>query len=192
MELKGLKTKFLGRNAIYHKCIDSTQIEALREIENNIPNGTIIMADIQTNGIGTHGRTWYTTDKNNIAFSFVIYAQCKIEKLEGITIEIAKTLVEVIKDLYNIQLQIKSPNDIVYNNRKIGGILVQNKLSGEFVKYMVVGIGINTIQTEFPKEIENIATSIKKEFNIDVDRLEVITEFCNLFEKKFFNKRRDL
>ena len=183
MELEGLRTNFLGRNVIYHEKIDSTQLELLRQI-GIVKNGTIVMADIQTNGIGTHGRTWHTTERNNIAFSFVIYANCKIEKLEGITIEIAETMVEAIQNLYNIELDIKSPNDIVYNNKKIGGILTQDKVSGETVKYVVVGIGINTMQTDFPEEIESIATSIKKEFNINVDRMRVITEFCNLFEER--------
>lgn len=186
MELEGLTTNFLGRKVIYYEQIDSTQLELLRQIDNNIQNGTIIMADIQTNGIGTHGRKWHTNQENNIAFSFVVYANCKIEKLEGITKEIAKTLVEAVKNLYNIELNIKSPNDIIYNNRKIGGILTQDKIRGENVKYMVVGIGINTMQTEFPKEIEEIATSIRKEFNINVDRMKIITEFCNLFEKRLF------
>ena len=188
MELKGLKTKFLGRNVIYYESIDSTQLEILRKIENNIPNGTIIITDLQTNGIGTHGRKWYTTEKENIAFSFIIYANCKVEKLKNITREIAETLNTVIKNLYNIELSIKEPNDIVHNSKKIGGILAQNKLNGEIVKYMVVGIGINTKQINFPKEIENIATSIKKEFNIEVDRIKIITEFCNLFESIFINK----
>lgn len=188
MELEKIRTNFLGRNVIYYETIDSTQLELLRKIDNNVPNGTIVMADIQTNGIGTHGRTWHTTEKNNIAFSFVVYANCKIEKLEGITIEIAETMIEAIRNLYNIQLNIKTPNDIVYNNKKIGGILTQDKVSGEKVKYMVVGIGINTMQTEFTKEIENIATSIQKELEINVDRIKVITEFCNLFEKKIIER----
>lgn len=190
MELKGLTTKSLGRNLIYYETIDSTQLELLRQIENNIPNGTIIIADLQTMGIGTHGRKWHTTEKNNIAFSFVIYANCNVEKLKGVTKEIAETIVTVIKNLYNINLNIKEPNDIVYNNKKIGGILTQNKLTGETVKYMAVGIGLNTMQTSFPKDIENIATSIKNEFNIDVDRIKIITEFCNLFEKKFIERRK--
>jgi len=189
MELKGLKTNFLGRNIIYYETIDSTQLEILRQIEKKMPNGTIVISDIQTNGIGTHGRTWYTTEKNNIAFSFGIYANCKIGNLKGLTTEIAEIILETIKNLYNIELEIKFPNDIVYKNKKIGGILTQNKLSGENVKYMVAGIGINTTQTKFTREIENIATSIKKEFGINVDRIKIITEFCNSFEKKIIERR---
>ncbi len=89
---------------------------------------------------GTHGRKWHTDQKNNIAFSFLIEANCEIEKLEGITLEIAETIVEVLKKLYSISLEIKFPNDIVYQEKKIGGILTETKLQGNMVKYMVVGI----------------------------------------------------
>ena len=91
---------------------------------------------------GTHGRKWYTEEANNIAFSFFVEINCELEKVEGITVEIAETMIETLKKMYNIELQIKSPNDIVYNERKIGGILTQTKLSGEIVKYIVIGIRI--------------------------------------------------
>ena len=91
---------------------------------------------------GTHGRKWYTEEANNIAFSFFVEINCELEKVEGITVEIAETMIKTLKQMYNIELQIKSQNDIVYNERKIGGILTQTKLSGEIVKYIVIGIRI--------------------------------------------------
>ncbi len=91
-------------------------------------------------GSGTHGRKWFTDEKNNIAFSFLVEANCKIEKLEGLTVEIAETMVEVFEKLYGISLGIKFPNDIVYQGKKLGGILTETKLQGEVVKYLVIGI----------------------------------------------------
>ena len=132
---------------------------------------------------GTHNRKWYT-DENNIAFSFYIETNCNLEKLNGITVEIAKTILEIFKNLYNIALEIKEPNDIVCNDRKIAGILTQSKSIENTLKYLVIGIGINTNQQKFNEEISNIATSIKNEFNIEVDNEKVISEFCNLFENK--------
>lgn len=141
VQLEKLTTKVLGRNVIYYPEIDSTQLEVWRQVEKGtIQNGTIIMADRQTKGKGTHGRKWYTDEENNIAFTFFIEANCKISKLEGVTIEIAKIWVEVFKKLYGIFLEIKSPNDLVYQGKKIGGILTETKLIGETVKYLVVGI----------------------------------------------------
>lgn len=183
MQSKKLKTKFLGRNIIYYKEIDSTQSEIWRLIQNKtIPNGTLVIAEIQTKGKGTHGRIWHTDEKGDIAFSFFIQMDCNIKKLEGITIEIAKIINDILETQYNIKLEIKEPNDIVYRNKKIGGILTETKIISENVKYLVAGIGINTKKQHFSKDIEDIATSIKNEFNIDINTEEFITEFCNKFE----------
>ena len=168
----------------YHK-IDSTQLEIWRRIKDNkIENKTVIIADIQTNGKGTHGRKWYTDEVNNIAFSFFRQINCEIDKLDGLTTEMAQIILDIFKELYQVNLQIKLPNDIFYNGKKVGGILSETKVSGNIVKYIVVGIGINTCQTKFDTEIKDIATSIKNEFGIDVDRMKIIEEFCNRFEKR--------
>ena len=189
MQLKNLKTKFLGRNSIYYKEIDSTQSEILRLIENKeAKNGTLVMADIQTNGKGTHGRIWHTDETNNIAFSFVINPDCNIKKLKGITIEIAEIIIEILEEKYSIKLEIKEPNDIVFRGKKICGILTQTMMISEKVIYLIVGIGINTNKEKFTEDIEDIATSIKKEFSIEVDREEFITDFCNRFEDKILER----
>lgn len=137
---------------------------------------------------GTHGRTWYTEEQNNIAFSFVINPNCKIDNLEGMTLEIAQVMIQTLKKIYDIELQIEIPNDIVYNGKKIGGILTETKLNGEMVKYIVIGIGINTNQEKFNNDIKNIATSIKNEFGITVDSKKIIAEFCNEFEEKIIKR----
>lgn len=184
MQLKNLQTKFLGRNTIYYNEIDSTQSEIWRLIkESSSPNGTLVFANIQTKGTGTHGRVWYTDEKGNIAFSFFIQMDCNIKKLEGLTEQIANIIVNIFKKQYGITLNVKEPNDIVYKNKKVGGILTQTRLVCEKVKYLVVGIGINTSKEKFTDDIKTKATSIKKEFNINVNVMQFIAEFCNVFEK---------
>ena len=189
MLLKTLKTDFLGRNCIYYKQIDSTQTEIYRLIKtNSIINGELVIADIQTKGVGTHGRTWHTDEAENIAFSFYIKTNCNIKKLDGLTLEIANIIVQIFKEKYNINLQIKEPNDIIFNNKKLGGILTETKIVSEIVKYIVVGIGINTNKQNFTEDIKSLATSIKKEFNIQVNTQDFIVEFCNRFEKEIIKR----
>ncbi len=189
MQLKNLKTNILGKNSIYYKEIDSTQDEVWRLIESNTaPNGTLVMTDIQTQGKGTHGRIWYTDEENNIAFSFFMKLDCHIKKLEGITIEIAKIIVDIFHTQYGISLEIKEPNDIVWNHKKIGGILTETKVALENVKYLVVGIGINTVKENFNEDIKHLATSIKREFKVEVNREDFIAEFCNRFEKEIIKR----
>lgn len=184
MQLTNLKTDFLGRDFIFFNEIDSTQDEIWRRIENNkIKNGCLVMSDIQTKGKGTHGRIWHTDESKNIAFSFYIETNCSSERLEGLTTEIAEILLEVFKEKYDIKLNIKMPNDIVYNNKKLGGILTESKMIAERVRFLVIGIGLNTEKINFTDDIKDIATSIKKEFGIEVDRDYVISNFCNKFEE---------
>ena len=184
MQLKNLTTNFLGKYFKYYNQIDSTQSEIWRLVESrNIENGMIVMADIQTNGKGTHGRVWHTDEKNNVAFSFFIEPNCNINKLDGITTKIAEIILDILREEYKVELEIKEPNDIVYQGKKVGGILTETKIIAEQVKYLVVGIGINTNKKCFKDDIKDIATSIKKEFGLEIDPQYLITEFCNRFEK---------
>ena len=158
---------------IHYEKIDSTQKEVWRRLEKEI----VISADIQTDGIGTHGRTWYTTQKGNIAFSIGLELNKSIKDLENITIEIAEIILEVFEKMYQINLQIKHPNDIMMTNQKVGGILTETKLQGEIVKYLVIGIGINTNN-------EEISTSIKREFGIEIDNSKIMNEICRRIGEK--------
>lgn len=180
-----LKTKCLGKEILEFKEIDSTQKEIWRRIENgNVSNGCLVIAEKQTSGMGTHGRKWYT-DSGNITFSFSIFPNCNIRELENLTYKIAVILKDVFKDLYNISLDIKLPNDLMINGKKVGGILTETKLQGENVKVLVIGVGINTTVTRFPEELEDKATSIKKEFNIEVANFWLIFRFLEQFESNF-------
>lgn len=181
---KEIKTKILGRTCIEFNEINSTQKYIHNQIkENKIQNGTVVIADVQTDAIGTHGRKWYTST-NNIAFSLYMEINQNVKKLEGLTYKIAEILVQIFQEKYNISLEIKKPNDLMYNGKKVGGILTETKLHNEEVRYIVIGIGINIAKQEFNKEIKEIATSIEQEFNINIDRNYIITEFCNRFEEE--------
>lgn len=180
-----LKTKFLGKEILEFEEIDSTQKELWRRIENgNANNGCVVIAKNQTDGTGTHGRKWYTVP-GNITFSFLIFPNCNIKKLENLTYKIAEILKKVFKDLYDISLDIKLPNDLMINGKKVGGILTETKLQGENVKVLVIGVGINTNITNFPCELEGKATSIKRELGIEVANFWPIFEFLNRFELNF-------
>ena len=141
------------------------------------------MAEFQTKGVGTHGRIWHTDESENIAFSFYVKTNCTQEKLQGLTIEIAQIIVDIFKEKYNVKIDIKTPNDLIIKYKKTGGILTESKMQGELVKFLVIGLGINTSKMSFTKDIEDIATSIKKSYGIEVDRDFVLSEFCNRFEE---------
>ena len=182
-KIKSANTKYLGKNIIYYEKINSTQDEAKRIIHDNISNGTIIMADEQTKGKGTHGRKWHTGAENNIAMSIIIYPKCNIKNVEGLTIKIAESMCNAIKELYGYELKIKFPNDIILNNKKIGGILTECNTLDEIVQHIIIGFGFNVNEINFSEETKEIATSLKKEYKKDFSKEDIIIKFLEIFEK---------
>lgn len=187
----------LDKNIIYFEEIDSTQKEIWRLFEKNkIKDSLVVITKKQINGIGTHGRKWINESDRNILFSIGInfenidLNEIKINVLDGLTIQIAEMLIEVFKEIYNISsIKIKSPNDLILNDRKIGGILTETKLQGNNLKRLVLGIGINTNQIDFnDKEIKDIATSLKKELKISIDNDLVIKFFIKKLEKNLIKR----
>lgn len=183
MKLENLKTTYLARNVIYYDKLDSTQDFAKKISKNNLPNGTIIITKNQTKGKGTHGRVWESTDGKNVTFTLILYPHCNIRKLNGISIKIAKSICKAMEKNYKIFLQIKKPNDIMLEGKKIGGILTEINTIGETVNELFIGIGFNVNQIEFSEELQNKATSlIINNFNIKIT--DIICTICNNLEKE--------
>lgn len=146
---------------------------------------TAIIAERQTDGIGTKGRTWFTGSEKNIAMSILYKPNCKIQNLNGLTIKIANIIQEKVKFLYDINLNIKEPNDLMLNNKKICGILTEINTIGNKINYLIISIGFNVNEMEFPKELESIATSLRKEMNKEFNKEELTQQFINSLENIF-------
>lgn len=173
MDFKILENKLKVYKIKYFETIDSTH-KYIKEHASDLEDRTIAIADNQESGIGTHGRTWYTGDANNIAMSMLIKPNCDIDKLNNITIEIAKSIQGAIKEKYNINLEIKYPNDLLLNNKKICGILTEIRSISKEVTHLIISVGFNVNEVNFDSETEKIATSLKKEFNKNFNREEII------------------
>ena len=172
MDLKIIKDNIGNYQIKYFKEVNSTH-NFVKENWKTISNKTIVIADSQTEGIGTHGRVWYTGN-NNIGVSILIKPNCDIDKLNNITIEIAKSIQWAIKEKYNINLEIKYPNDLLLNNKKICGILTEIRSISKEVTHLIISVGFNVNEVNFDSETEKIATSLKKEFKKNFNREEII------------------
>lgn len=179
-----LQTDYIGRNILYFEEIESTQIKA-KQLSSELKNGTIVLANNQTSGIGTHGRKWFSEKGKNILLTIVLFPDCNIEKIHNLTILIAECLVEAIKNIYDIDLNIKNPNDLICKDKKIGGILTESVTQNSIVKKIFIGIGFNVNTEKLDTEIEKIATSLKKEYGKEFSRECIISTFLNIFEKNF-------
>lgn len=176
-KIKSAKTKFIGKELEYFDEIDSTQAEAKRNVE-KYKNGTVIIADMQTAGRGTHGRVWHTKT-DNIAMTIILKPEINISKLEEFTVAIAEKIQQAIKELYGIELEIKLPNDLLLNGKKICGILTEVVTIKEIVKEIFIGIGFNVNEKEFSSDISDIATSLYKETKQVYCREDII---CKILE----------
>lgn len=134
----------------------------VKENQDKLENGTVIIANKQTAGIGTHGRSWYTGSGDNIAMSMLFKPECDLSSLNNITVDVAQSIKKTIRNLYNIGLNIKYPNDLLLNGKKICGILTEiNTISGK-INYLIISLGFNVNEICFDEETIKIATSLKK------------------------------
>ena len=154
----------------------------LKENNQKYKENIAIIADEQTEGIGTKGRNWHTGTNKNIAISILYKTQKNTEKLKGLTTEIAKRIQKVIKNNYNIELSIKEPNDLILNKKKICGILTESNTIGNKINYVIISIGFNVNESNFPKELENIATSLYKETGKKYNKQKIIEDFIKTLE----------
>lgn len=185
---KILKTQIIAKEIFFFDRLESTQIKARELAEEKVANGSIVITDNQTNGIGTHDRKWYSMEGRNITFTLIIYPTCDIKDLDGITIDIAKCMTQAIYEECGHNMEIKYPNDIICNGKKLGGILTQIVTSGKKIRYLLIGIGINVNEKEFPSELRSIATSLAKEFGKEFSREEIVSNFCSKFENYCISK----
>lgn len=186
--LEKANTKKIAKKVEYYKEISSTHTYA-KEIAADISqNGKLIFAEVQTAGIGTNGRNWYTGQENNIAMTLIVHPRCSIEKLEGLTLDIAHCMKDAIKELYGYDLTIKEPNDLMLNGKKISGILTQISTQSEKIKYLLISIGFNVNEEKFSDETKDIATSLKREFVIEHKREDIIIKFLEKLEKQLIRK----
>ena len=187
-KIKQANTKIIGKQIQYQEEITSTHIVA-KEIGNDKQNsGKIILAEIQTEGIGTKGRTWYTGKYNNIAMSIILHPTVTIKELDGLTKDIAISMKQAIYELYGYNLEIKEPNDLLLNGKKICGILTEISTISEKINYLIISLGFDVNEDTFSKETKGLATSLKKEYGKEFEREEIIKKFIEILETNIKDK----
>lgn len=133
----------------------------------------VIQAEEQKAGYGRKKDYWFSP-KGGLYFS-VILPKSTIEDLQILTILAAFVTAKAIKENFKLEPMIKLPNDVYLNKKKIGGILTETVV-GEDVKFSIMGIGLNTNIDKFPKDLENIATSLKIELGKKVNNDKLIKQ----------------
>ena len=183
-----LQTSFIGRYIEYFSFTESTNDDAFKFINNNeAQNGMLVITDNQTNGRGRRGNQWFSSPGNNLTFSLILTKSNNYD-LSLFSILIGVAIIKGIKKFTNIDCTLKWPNDIILNNKKIGGILIETKNNSNF---FVIGIGLNVNQQEIPSQIKNIASSLRIERSNPIQREPLLAFILNEFENLYNNKPID-
>ncbi|CAN5256649.1 biotin--[acetyl-CoA-carboxylase] ligase [soil metagenome] len=145
-------TLFIGNQIIRLEEVDSTNnFSAALIRDTTIPEGTVVITEKQTSGRGQRGNTWYSEPGKNITCSIILKPVfLNIQNQFDLTRVIALGISDFLKGIFpESEIYIKWPNDIIVNDRKIAGILIENSISSGKISSSVVGIGINVNQENF-------------------------------------------
>jgi BirA family biotin operon repressor/biotin-[acetyl-CoA-carboxylase] ligase len=180
---KGLKTDCIGQKVIYLPSVTSTMDIARQEAKKGAAAGTVVIAGEQTGGRGRLKRSWLTP-QGNIALSIILYPD--IKNLPYLIMMASLAVCYSIESVTGVKAQIKWPNDILIDGKKVCGILIENEVRGNKVAYSIVGIGINVaLKVNNYAEIASTATSLKNESGKGDLRVKIIRALLQEFDKLY-------
>jgi BirA family transcriptional regulator, biotin operon repressor / biotin---[acetyl-CoA-carboxylase] ligase len=184
----GLKTKYLGQSIHYEDTVDSTQRVAHRLAYDQSMEGTVVVAEEQTLGRGRMERKWYSPKYTGIWMSIILRPKIPLPKAPQLTLIAAVAVVQAIEELTELTPQIKWPNDILINGKKMTGILTELQAEADQINSVIIGMGINVNQKleDFPVELREIATSLAIEQGVYFSRSAIIRSVLTHLEKLYF------
>lgn len=183
--LSCVDTKWAGREVTYFDLTDSTNTQARFLAEEGAPHGTLVVAEKQEGGKGRRGRSWESPAGSGIWMSLLLKPEMNPMNASMLTLIMALAAEKGIRETTGLQSMIKWPNDLVLNKKKICGILTEMATDQMEIKYVIIGIGINVAQTEFPEEIKATATSLFLESGERVPRSKIIGGIMKAFEEYY-------
>ncbi len=180
-----LGTRFVGQRVIYFRRLKSTMEVARREAQQGAAEGTVIVAEEQTAGRGRIRRPWLSP-RGSIAVSIILYPDT--DYLPSLIMLSSLAAVRSIEAVTGLKLELKWPNDVLINGRKVCGILVQSDVRGNRVDYAIIGIGINVnFKLSNLPEISPTATSLSDELGREVPPLDIIRHLLVEVERVYLN-----
>jgi BirA family biotin operon repressor/biotin-[acetyl-CoA-carboxylase] ligase len=155
-DLASVRARLPVRHIEWFGSVTSTMTPAARLARDGCPSGTIIGADAQVAGIGRHGHSWYSEADAGLYVSIVLRLPLEARALPIVMLALGLATQEAITEVTSLAPDLRWPNDVLLDGRKCAGILAQ--LEGAAI---VAGIGVNVNHSEFPRDLEPLATSLR-------------------------------
>jgi BirA family transcriptional regulator, biotin operon repressor / biotin---[acetyl-CoA-carboxylase] ligase len=150
--------------------LDSTNRWLMDRARTGAPAGLVAVADHQHAGRGRRGRAWEAAPGSSLLVSVLLRPQIEPELLHVVTMRVALAIADALEAVAELHVQLKWPNDVVVGPRKLAGLLAEADIAGGSVLALVVGVGCNLAQTEFPDELAATATSVALETGVAPER----------------------
>lgn len=183
--VENLGTKLFGKNIYSFETIDSTNTFAKSLPQHKAPHGTIIIADEQTAGRGRMQREWISTKGKNLLFTLILYPEFGVEKVSLLPFAGALAVTDAIETVTALSATCKWPNDVMINSKKVCGMLLETSTGGSPTPKIILGIGVNVNQEDFPEELRYKASSLKNESGIEVDRVRLLRKILEELENRY-------
>ncbi|MDA8956176.1 biotin--[acetyl-CoA-carboxylase] ligase [Flavobacteriales bacterium] len=185
-----MNTLIIGHKIIRLDSVNSTN-SFLSENLNNISffEGIVVVADTQTQGRGQGDNLWHSKLGDNLLFSVLLQPKCDLIYQFYLNQFVAVSICQTLK-LFGLDCHIKWPNDILVDDKKIAGILIENKIQGRMLHSSIVGVGLNINQSKFPDQLVN-PTSMNLLLKELIDKELVLKALIVQIEKHYFQFKRN-
>ena len=181
-------SKILGKKDIfYFSDIESTNNEAKKQANLGCPEGSIVLSESQNKGRGRLSRGWFSPQGKGIWLSIVLRPPFNPYDAPKCTLLAAVAVTKAIRKVTQVECGIKWPNDILYQGKKIVGILTEMSAEIDAINHVVIGMGINVNidQEEFPVELREIATSLSVVKGQEISRLSLLNAILMELEEMY-------
>ncbi len=173
---KKIATSWLGRSYFCFEELDSTNNYLKNISEQDLSHGMLIIANAQKKGRGQYERVWHSDPGKNLTFSLAFKPQQK-NRFIVLSLAVALATSELVEETTNKVSRIKWANDVFADGNKIAGLLTETTYSGSNLNRLIIGLGFNINQIEFPEELSNPATSLS---NLSGEEFELETILADL------------
>ena len=182
--IENYTNRFSSRQIINFGRISSTQIVARNLARKNEPDKTVITASSQFCGRGRMKRDWESVPERGLYFSMILHPEAEPLRVPQLSLLTAVALVSSIRNMAGLNVKIKWPNDVMYEGKKIGGILSEARFDGEKTEYVIIGVGININQRneDFSNSINDKASSLFLNTDKEFDISTMLRTFLDLFD----------
>lgn len=189
-EPKELNPMLMGSRIHYLRRVSSTNDVASELAYQGAPEGTVVVAEAQDEGRGRLRRRWFSPP-GGLWISVILRPRGGPIDALRITLTAGLSVVEVLRDLYDLKATIKWPNDVRVKSRKICGVLSEMDSIEDQMDHVVLGFGLNANVNEFPEELGEEATSLIRELGKKVSLFELSKELLKGLEKWYLVLQRD-